>query len=144
MAIPLMNRILCKKCEGKINCEYSFRTGVFCQFIKTDSDKSFAKLLSEFCDALKVTQKTIWLKEFELFKANQFPSVEEIIKKNKNKTAMLKILAQYDLNHKFAQAEDTSDLHYSEARKYYEKLFGNEVGERFTITIVNGNETFVL
>lgn len=144
MAIPLMNRILCKKCENKINCEYNFRTGVFCQFIKIESDKNFAKLLSEFCDALKVTQKTIWLKEFDLFKANQFPSLEEIIKKDKNKTAMLKILAQYDLNHKFAQSEDPSDLHYSEARKYYEKLFGNEVGERFTITIVNGNETFVL
>ena len=135
-----IDKIHCKECSGY--CKKRLYTGMFCQFIVTDEDERFSRALCDFLSNISIYTKSIWAKDFDVYKANKFPDIEKYVKENANAEAMLKMLSKADLTMKFALAQNSADFHYVEARKYYQSLFGGSDETRFRITIVNGNDVF--
>jgi hypothetical protein len=115
---------------------------MFCQFIVSDEDERFARSLCDFLSNISIYTKSIWAKDFDVYKANKFPDIELYVKENANAEAMLKMLSKADLTMKFSLAQNSADFHYSEAKKYYQKIFDVGEDDRFKITITHGNDVF--
>jgi hypothetical protein len=126
--------IKCKECHKKA-CARNFLHPVWCRWIETEEEEFVASLIDEYFTTLTYNSKNIWFKELVIFVSNR-ADLEEQIQKNRNIKAMLKVMAEIELNYKFAMAENELDIHYREAKKFYTNLFGESENDLYTIKVI--------
>lgn len=131
-----LDGITCKRCDNR--CERGFSTGVFCRYVVDNETQEVAKILDKFIRSITAIDLGIHYELLKIFASDHIDFDEKI--QNKNIRAMIKILAEIELNYKISIAKDASNYHYSVAKAYYKRLFGESQDDDYVIKIIEGDK----